>query len=71
MLDEAAFVGWLSGHFVDDAEAARFFVEETLLRALIGEHESGASAHLKHERIAGARADAQEVAEELAERLSR
>jgi hypothetical protein len=52
LVSEEAFVAWLSQHFADDAEAARFFIEEALVRALIARHEPAAAAHLPHERLA-------------------
>jgi len=52
LLDEESFVAWLSRHFADDAEAARFFIEEALVRALIARHQPAATAHLPHERLA-------------------
>jgi len=58
LLDEGSFVDWLSAHFSDDAEAARFFIEEGLLRALIDQHQQAAAGHLRHERIAAAPATA-------------
>ncbi|HEX2656912.1 MAG TPA: hypothetical protein VHU40_01515, partial [Polyangia bacterium] len=52
LLTEETFVAWLSRHFANDAEAARFFVEEALVRALIDAHGPAAAGHLEHERIA-------------------
>ena len=62
LLDETTFVSWLGGTFADDAEAARFFVEETLVRGLIERHAPAAVRHVTYELIARALPlDAQEV----------